>query len=59
MDSKGRVVYQDHDTIVTTYVFDTLGDSAPGGQHLADPVEINNTSSPDFDFCRLADKLIG
>lgn len=56
---KGKVVFRDHGTVITAYVFDTLGDFAPGGDLVADPVEVKNTWNPDFDFCALADKLIG
>jgi hypothetical protein len=58
-NQKGRVVYHDHGTVIQTYVYDTLGDSKPGGNFLQDPVEVKNTWDPDFDFCALADKLIG
>jgi hypothetical protein len=56
---RGKVVYRDHGTVITSYLFDTLGDFTPGGTYLADPVEVKNTWNPGFDFCALADKLIG
>jgi hypothetical protein len=58
-DHHGRVVYRDRGTVTTSFVYDTLGDSRPGGLLLEDPVEIKNTWNPDFDFCKLADGLIG
>ena len=33
-NKRGRVVYRDHGKVVTTYLFDTLGDSQPGGEYL-------------------------
>jgi hypothetical protein len=58
-DRHGKIVYRDRGTVITSFIFDTLGDSAPGGEYLADPVELKNTWDPDFDFCKLADGLIG
>ena len=59
-NSKGRIVYRDHGTIVNEGQFDTLGDSAPGGQMLDGyPIEISNTWNQGFDFCAFADRLIG
>lgn len=55
----GKVVYRDRGTVITQYVFDTLGDFQPGGNVVGDPVELVNTWDPDFDFCALADRLIG
>jgi hypothetical protein len=59
VNARGRTVYRDAGQVITSYVFDTLGDSAPGGAYIGDPVELKNTWNPDFDFCRLADRLIG
>lgn len=57
-DRQGRIAYHDHGTIIQTYVYDTLGDSQPGGTFLEDPVEVKNTWDPTFDFCALADRLL-
>jgi hypothetical protein len=61
-DSRGHVVYTEHGRVVASYLFDTVGDGsygAPGGTYLEDPVELENTWDPTFDFCALADSLIG
>jgi hypothetical protein len=63
-DSSGRVVLRDRGMITLSYVFDTLGDSAPGGVFLEDPVVVR-VSGPHpgfeeaFDFCALLTSLIG
>jgi hypothetical protein len=63
-DMDGHVVLRDRGLIETTYLFDSLGDSAPGGQFLQDP-EVVRVVGPHpgfeetFDFCALADQLIG
>jgi hypothetical protein len=63
-DSSGRVVVRDLGNIAFSYVFDTLGDGEPGGEFLAGP-EAVRVSGPHpaflgtFDFCELADELIG
>lgn len=61
-NGRGKLVYHDEGRVVYSYLFDTQGDGsvgAPGGSYLEDPVELVNTWDPDFDFCALADKLIG
>jgi hypothetical protein len=63
-DMSGRVVLRDRGMITLSYVFDTLGDSAPGGVFLEDPVVVR-VSGPHpgfeeaFDFCALLTDLIG
>jgi hypothetical protein len=57
-DSRGQVVYTDDYRVVTSYVFDSLGDSQVGGEYLEEPVELVNTFDPDFDFCAVADDLL-
>ena len=63
-DMSGRVVLRDRGMITLSYVFDTLGDSAPGGVFLEDPVVVR-VSGPHpgfeeaFDFCALLTSLIG
>jgi hypothetical protein len=63
-DSSGRVVLRDRGMITLSYVFDTLGDSAPGGVFLEDPVVVR-VSGPHpgfeeaFDFCALLTSPIG
>jgi hypothetical protein len=63
-DSSGRVVLRDRGMITLSWVFDTLGDSAPGGEFLEDPVVVR-VSGPHpgfeeaFDFCALLTSLIG
>ena len=58
-DSNGRVVLRDRGPIRTTYVFDSLGDSTPGGE-LVDVVDVvvhGPHPSFDTDFCALAAAL--
>jgi hypothetical protein len=63
-DMSGRVVVRDRGMITLSYVFDTLGDSAPGGISLTDAVVVR-VSGPHpgfeeaFDFCALLTSLIG
>jgi hypothetical protein len=58
-NARGRTVYRDSGRVIISYVFDTLGESTPGGAYLEDPVELKNTwKNQDFDFCKLADRLI-
>jgi hypothetical protein len=63
-DMSGRVVVRDLGMITLSYVFDTLGDSAPGGISLTDAVVVR-VSGPHpgfeeaFDFCALLTSLIG
>jgi hypothetical protein len=58
-DSDGNTVFRDRGTVVTSYVYDSLGDSQPGGVYLEDPVELSNTWDQTFDLCAVADDLIG
>ena len=58
----GKIAYHDEGRVVYSYLFDAVGDGsvgAPGGSYLEEGVEILNTFDQDFDFCALADKLIG
>ena len=63
-DMDGKVVLKDVGLIETTEIFDTLGDSAPGGVVLEGP-EIVRVAGPHpaleetFDPCLLFDELIG
>ncbi len=63
-DMDGKVVLKDVGLIEMTEVFDTLGDSAPGGVLLEGP-DIVRVAGPHpafddtFDFCLLVDQLIG
>jgi hypothetical protein len=61
-DSRGRVIYEEHGRIVASYLFDTVGDGSfgqSGGTYLEDPVELENTWDPTFDFCAFVDDRIG
>jgi hypothetical protein len=61
-DADGKLVYADQGRAVTAYVFDAVGDGSvgvPGGTYEGDPVELENTYDASFDFCALADELIG
>jgi hypothetical protein len=59
----GKVVLRDHGKIYLRTLFDTLGDGQPGGEVLAEKVlKIRGSFPsyrPDFDFCRMMDRLIG
>jgi hypothetical protein len=61
-DMDGNVVLRDSGLIEVTYVFDSLGDSAPGGVLLEEPT-LTLVAGPhpglDLDFCALANELIG
>jgi hypothetical protein len=63
-DMSGRVVLRDRGLITWSVVFDTLGDSAPGGIFLEGPTVVR-VSGPHpgfeeaFDFCALLTDLIG
>ena len=61
VDSTGRVVLRDRGAIRTTYVFDSHGDSTPGGELLdvLDVVVHGPHPSLDADFCALAADLTG
>jgi hypothetical protein len=62
-DSAGNVVSRDRGVIRHTFLFDTLGDSQPGGNFI---VELNDdvhgphpAFAPDFPFCDFAARLTG
>jgi hypothetical protein len=63
-DMTGKVVLRDVGLIEISYVFDSLGDGAPGGSLLEEP-QLVRVAGPHpgfegtFDFCALADQLIG
>jgi hypothetical protein len=63
-DMSGTVVLRDVGLIEVSYVFDSLGDGAPGGSQLEEP-QLVRVAGPHpgfedtFDFCALADELIG
>ena len=64
LDSSGATVLVDHGNIRTTILFDTLGDSTPGGVELAVLSEVTHGPHPLFDlteeeFCALTGSLIG
>ncbi len=62
-DMDGRVVLRDVGLIAFVITFDTLGDSAPGGEDFQE--ESFRVAGPHpgfeetFDFCAIADQLIG
>jgi hypothetical protein len=63
-DMTGKVIVRDVGLIETSYVFDSLGDNAPGGVQLEDPTLVRVAGphpgfEDTFDFCALADQLIG
>jgi hypothetical protein len=63
-DMAGKVVLRDVGLIEVSYVFDSLGDGAPGGPLVEEP-QLVRVAGPHpgfedtFDFCALADQLIG
>lgn len=63
-DITGQVVLRDVGLIEVSYLFDSLGDGAPGGAFLEEP-QLVRVAGPHpgfedtFDFCVLADQLIG
>jgi hypothetical protein len=63
-DMTGHVVLRDVGLIEVSYLFDSLGDGAPGGALLAEP-QLVRVAGPHpgfedtFDFCVMADQLIG
>jgi hypothetical protein len=63
-DMTGQVVLRDVGLIEVSYLFDSLGDGAPGGAILEEP-QLVRVAGPHpgfedtFDFCALADQLIG
>jgi hypothetical protein len=63
-DKDGNVVLRDRGAIRLSWIFDSLGDSEPGGEgfELLDVVRISGPHlgfEETFDFCALADELIG
>jgi hypothetical protein len=62
-DSAGHVVVRDRGVIRHTYLFDTLGDSTPGGIFLGETGTIVHGPHPgfadDFPFCEIAADLTG
>lgn len=62
-NAHGKVVLREHGKIGIKTVQDTLGDSEPGSEVLKEEIVFTKgqfpTLEPDFDFCRLVDRLIG
>jgi hypothetical protein len=61
-DMAGVVVARDRGAVWTTIVFDTLGDSMPGGEVLDETVDRVSGPHPLFDeaaFCATVHDLIG
>ncbi len=62
-NAHGKVVLREHGRIGIRSVFDTLGDSQPGGEILEEEIIFKKgrfpTLKPSFDFCRFADRVIG
>jgi hypothetical protein len=62
-DASGNVVTRDRGVIVHHFLFDTLGDSQPGGEfivELSDDVHGPHPAfAPDFPFCDIAAALTG
>lgn len=60
-DSSGKVRYLSAGNVVFEYVFDTLGDSEPGGETLDQTLVRLAGTFPTFDadFCAIASDLIG
>jgi hypothetical protein len=60
-DAAGHVVYRDRGVIRRTFLFDTLGDSQPGGNFMMDlSNEVHGPHpafAPDFPFCDIAARL--
>ncbi len=63
-NARKKIVLADHGKVILRQVFDTLGDSEPGGEEVE--TEVLRVArgkfpsyDPDFDFCRLARRLIG
>lgn len=61
-DSKGRVVLREHGIVHRTMLFDTLGDSKPGGNVLKERVTRKSghlpTLGPGFDWCDVYTKYL-
>jgi hypothetical protein len=62
-NSHGKVVLREHGKIGLKSVQDTLGDGEPGSEVISEEIVFAKgqfpTLEPDFDFCRLVDRLIG
>ena len=60
-DADGELVMRDRGSVRFTYLFDTLGDSLPGGEWVADVSERINGPHPseESDFCAMVTELIG
>lgn len=62
-DSAGNIIVRDRGVIRHTYLFDTLGDSLPGGQFLEETDTVVHGPHPgfadDFPFCEIAAQLTG
>lgn len=62
-DSAGKVIVRDRGVIRSTILFDTLGDSTPGGVFLGETDAVVHGPHPgfadDFSFCEIAAQLTG
>ena len=62
-DSDGNVVLRDRGVIRHTYLFDTLGDSQPGGEFIEETQSVVHGPHPGFGedspFCEIAAELTG
>lgn len=62
-DSAGKVIVRDRGVIRQTILFDTLGDSTPGGVFLGETDTVLHGPHPgfadDFSFCEIAAQLTG
>jgi hypothetical protein len=60
-NSRGRIILRDHGTIRHRTVFDTLGDSQPGGELVEHHTTVVAGSFPSLtrDFCSIVDRLLG
>ena len=62
-DAAGNVIVRDRGVIRHTYLFDTLGDSQPGGVFLEETQTVVHGPhpgfAPDFPFCEIAAELTG
>lgn len=57
-NARGRTLHAEIDLVVASRVYDSLGDSQPGGDQL-EYRELINTIDQDFDLCELANQAIG
>jgi hypothetical protein len=62
-NDQGRTVLAEYGRLVLSQLFDTLGDSQPGGEGLDVTVVSSSgnwpTWEPDFDFCALVETVLG